>query len=304
MQVLLRTLAGIVAVAVVGFALARYGASKATSAPPALNRQASVADFKVNFPSNWRLVPVRTIPFLPLGDVMTLVSPQTAGAELVMGTTQTSTPADLPPRLRAVLPGLGRPQVVTLGGRGFYRYLNLNPQGETISESIYALPTTVGTITAVCSAQSADTPFTASCERVLATIRLTTGDALAITANPGYALELNHILGQLNAVRKSDGPGLRAGSVSARERAASALADAHAQAASAAKQISAVNVSVANQELISALNQNATAYRALARAAARQSPSAYGQAETALATANRSLDAVFVALRELGYQVQ
>jgi hypothetical protein len=104
MRVLLRTLAGAVAVAVVGFALARYGAGKSAAAPPPLDRQASVPNFKVNYPSTWRVVPAATVPLVPLGDVVTLAAAGSPRSRLVIGTQQTSTPAALPSRLAAAVP--------------------------------------------------------------------------------------------------------------------------------------------------------------------------------------------------------
>src|SRR5581483_2795287 len=135
------------------------------------------------------------------------------------------------------------------------------------------------------------TSFTSSCERALSTIKLTTGDVRTIGADPGYALELNRILGQLNAVRRSAGPGLRSRKVDTRVKAASALATAHAQAATATSHISAGQVSTANQALVTALNQNAAAYKALAHAAAKENVSAYGHATAALASAGSGLNA-------------
>src|ERR1700733_6141359 len=112
MRILLRTLAGAVAVAVVGFALARYGAGKRAAAPPPLYRQASVANFKVHYPSTWRVVPAASVPLVPLGDVLTLAANGSAGSRLVIGTQQSATPAALPSRLAAAVPPSTRPQVV------------------------------------------------------------------------------------------------------------------------------------------------------------------------------------------------
>jgi hypothetical protein len=296
-------LAGTAAVAVVGFALARYGSGKTAASPPPLDRQASVADFNINYPSGWRVQPPTPVPLVPLGDVLELGADGSKQSRLVIGTQQTETPASLPPRLAAAVPPTTRPQVVTLGGQRFLRYLNLTPQGQRVAESIYALPTTVGTITAVCSAPRFSVRFTSSCERLLSTIKLTTGDVASVTVDPGYALELNRILGQLDQVRRSAGPGLRSARASARVRAASALAAAHAQAASATSHIDVGTVSAANQALVSALKENADAYRALAQAAAKQDVPAYGRAQAALSTAGSGLNAAYDQLRQLGYQV-
>jgi hypothetical protein len=304
MRTLPRTLAGAVVVAAIGFVLARYGAGKTAAAPPPLDRQASVADFRINYPSTWHVSPAATVPLVPLGDVLTLAAGDSGSSRLVIGTQQTTTPSALPPRLAAAVSPSTKPQVVTLGTTSFYRYLNLRPQGQNAAESIYALPTSVGTITAVCSAATFTTRFTSNCERLLATIKVTTGDVLSVDVDPGYALELNRILGQLNDVRRSAGPGLRSTKVHTRARAASALATAHAQAAAAAGHITVGRVSSANQALVTALDQNSAAYKALARAVAKEDVPAYGRAESAVVSAGLGLDAAYAQLRQLGYTIR
>lgn len=304
MRTLTRTLAGAVAVAVVGFALARYGAGKTTASPPPLNRQASVANLKVNYPSTWREVPAATVPLVPMTDALTLAADASKRSLLTIGTQKTSTPAALPAQLAAAVPSTTKPQVVRLGNASFYRYLNLTPHGQSGAESLYLLPTSNGTLTAVCSAPTFTARFTSSCERALATIRVKTGDIRSIGADPGYALQLNRILDQLNEVRRSAGPGLRASKVGTRARAASALATAHARAATAASHISVGPVSSANEALVTALTQNAAAYKALAQAAAKQNVAAYGRAEAALASAGSGLSAAYAQLREQGYTIR
>jgi hypothetical protein len=304
MRTLPRTLAVAVAVAVVGFVLARYGAGETTASPPPLDRQASVADFRISYPPTWRVVPSTAVPRLPMGDVLTLSADASRQSALVIGTQQTSTPAALPSRLAAAVSPTTTPQVVTLGSSSFFRYLNLTPQGQSKPESIYLLPTSVGTITGVCTAPTFTTSFTSACERALATIKPTAGDILSIGVDPGYALQLNRILGQLNDVRRSSGPRLRSSRVATRVRAASALATAHARAATATSHISVGPPSSANQALVTALDHNATAYRALAHAAAKRDVAAYGRAQAALASAGSGLDAAYTQLRQLGYTIR
>ena len=296
-------MAGTAAVAVVGFALARYGSGTTTASPPPLDQQASVADFKINYPAGWRVQPPIPVPLVPLGDVLALAADGDKRSRLVIGTQQTTEPASLPPRLAAAVPSTTRPQVVTLGRQRFLRYLNLTPQGQNLAESVYALPTTAGTVTAVCSAPAFSTRFTSDCERLLSTLKLTTGDVASLTVDPGYALELNRVLRELDRVRRSAGPALRSGHLRDRVRAASALAAAHSQAATAASHIDAGTVSAGNQALVSALTANADAYKALAHAAARRDVSAYGRAETALSAAGSALAAAYDQLRRLGYQI-
>ncbi len=303
MRTLLRTLAGVVVVAAVGFLWADYGLKKTAASRPALDRQASVADFKLDFPSEWRLEPARPDPRLSLTDQLALASTEVKDAQLVIGTAHPTYPGSLPPRLQATIVKSARPQIVKLGGSDFYRWLAITPPGDATSESIYLLPTTTGTLTAICSAQTRSAAFTSNCERVLATVRLTSGRALSLGVDAGYAFALNQILNQLNAVRRNAGSGLRAASVKARAQAASTLAVAHARAASSARHLSVAGMSVANPALVAALEMNAAAYRALARAADQQGAAGYARAETAITRAGRALGAVFARLRQLGYQI-
>ena len=260
-----------------------------------------MADFKVNYPSTWRVVPAANVPLVPWATCSrSLTAPPIHGSSSGL--------SRLDPR-RAARPARRShtPHHPAAGGpaRGtsFYRYLNLTPQGQNAPESVYTLPTSAGTITAVCSAPTFTMRFTSDCERALATMKLTSGDARSISVDPGYALELNRILGQLNDVRRSAGPGLRSSKIGTRVRAASALAVAHAQAAAAAGHISVGQVSSANQALVTALSQNASAYKALAHAAVKQNVSEYGRAQAAVASAGSGLDAAYSQLRQLGYTI-
>lgn len=303
MRTLLRGLAGVALVAAVGFLWAHYGLQSKPSPPPALSRQASVADFKVDFPSSWHVEPARPDPRLSMNDELTLASTDAQNAQLMIGTSHPAQPGALPQGLRATLGTMPTAQVVVLGGANFYRYLNVTPSGAGVSESIYSLPTTIGTVTAICSAADRSLSFTSSCERVLSTVRLTSGSVLSVGVDAGYALALNRILDQLNSVRRSAGAGLRSGSVPTQVRAASALASAHARAASSAGHLSAATVSIANPALVAALHENASAYRALARAAGKLDLPGYGRAEAQIAAAAHALDGAFAQLRQLGYKV-
>lgn len=293
----------VVAVAVIGFAWAHFGLPKTAATPTPLSRQAAVASFKVDYPAAWTLTPAKPVSRFPLSDEVQLNSGIAPGATLVIGTAHPPDPELLPQRLRAVLPTTASPQVVRLGSLQYLRFLDLAPRDRAVSESVYVLPTTQGTVTGVCASTTPSRPFTAGCERVLASLQLTSGASLSLTTDTGYALALNPILNTLNAARSTDGPGLRAADVAARIRAAIALAAAHASAASAAGSISTSGMSAANPALVSALSLNATAYRSLARAAAHQDQVAYGRAQTALTGARRALTAAYTQLSRFGYTI-
>jgi hypothetical protein len=198
-----------------------------------------------------------------------------------------------------------RVEIVSLGGQQFYRELNLSRPGQGVTESIYLLSTTKGAIGAVCAVQKPSDSFTATCERVLATLRVTSGSALAVRIDAGYAMALNAVLTKLNAARSGLGPKLSAGSLPARAQAAQQLAAAHAQAATAVTRLSphGRGLAAANRALVSALEQTGSAYRALAGAITGRRQAAYGSAEGQIAAGTRALDAAFTRLRGLGYRI-
>lgn len=303
MRTFLRGLGGIVVVAAVGFLWAHYGLKRTVSAPPALSRRASVADFTVDFPSAWHVAAARSDPTPPLSDELALAATDAGNAQLVIGTAHPPAPGGLPSSLESRLGAVPRPEIVSLGGVRFYRYLNVTPSGGGVSESIYALPTTIGTVTAICSAANPSLSFTSTCERVLATVRLSSGTVLSLGGDTGYALALNRILDQLNAARRSAAAGLRSTDVATRARAAAVLASAHSRAASAAAHLSPANVSAANPALVAALHADAAGYRALAGAAGRGDVRGYARAQREIVTATKALDAAFGQLRRLGYTI-
>ena len=55
--------------------------------------------------------------------------------------------------------------------------------------------------------------------------------------------------------------------------------------------------------LVTALQRNASAYRALALAASKDDVPAYGRAEAAVASADSGLSAAYAELRGLGYTI-
>jgi hypothetical protein len=309
MRGLVRTLTSTVFIAAAaGFVFAHYGSSGSPASPPPLTGHAAVANFSVSYPSGWHRTTAPTQSDVPLQDSVALSAPATPGAELMVGTTHQSDPgslpaAVLPAHLRAALPVAPRPQIVSLGSLAFYRYLQLAPTGRNVSESVYALPTTAGTITAVCSARRPSEPFTSSCERVLATMRVTAGKVMSLTVDAAYAFQLNRILQELNAVRTAAGTGLRSGDVKTRAETADRLAAADDQAAAAAHHITSAQVSAANQPLEAALRMNADAYRSLASAAVRQDAGGYQRAEAEIVRSQRALAAVYAQLRGFGYKI-
>jgi hypothetical protein len=310
MRTLVRAVVAIVIVAVAGFVLARSSRGtdgRSGGSTPALSGKASTTQFRVSYPANWHRLSAPPAGLLPSLRGPLALAPTATGEELVIGIASAggSPAGELPATLRAALSTDPPAQIVSLGGRRFYRYLNLTPKSQGVTESVYLLGTTEGTIGAVCAAQKPSEAFTATCERVLGTLQLTRGSVLAPEVDPGYAFQLNASLAKLNAARRALGPKLSAGSLPARAQAAQQLAAAHAQAATSATRLSphGRGLAAANRALVSALAQTGSAYRALGGAITSRRQAAYNSAEGQIAAGTRALGAAFTRLRGLGYRI-
>jgi hypothetical protein len=310
MRTLVRAVVAIVIVAVAGFVLARSSRGtdgRSGGSTPALSGKASTAQFRVSYPANWHRLSAPPAGLLPSLRGPLALAPTATGEELVIGIASAggSPAGELPATLRAALSTDPPAQIVSLGGRRFYRYLNLTPKSQGVTESVYLLGTTEGTIGAVCAAQKPSEAFTATCERVLGTLQLTRGSVLAPEVDPGYAFQLNASLAKLNAARRALGPKLSAGSLPARAHVAQQLAAAHAQAATSATRLSphGSGLAAANRALVSALEQTGSAYRALGGAITSRRQAAYNSAEGQIAAGTRALGVAFTRLRGLGYRI-
>jgi hypothetical protein len=257
----------------------------------------------ITAPSGWRGQTARTDPQLSLNDELAL-SPASGGGKLLIGTTVTANSDLLPQGLLSSLAVAPTPQIVTLGKVSFYRYLNLSPRGQSTTETVYAAPTTLGTVLGVCVTRHAPAGLARSCELVLASLRLGSGTVLPLGPSSSYATGLNAVLSQLNAVRSSAGSQLgSARDAAAQARAANALAAAHAAAASELLQLDAGTATAANSAVATALRMTADAYRALAAAAATGNAPGYNAASGALNGAAHALNSALARLSALGYQV-
>lgn len=295
-------LPGIVVAGALGFMMAPgHGARQSL---PTLTEHVSSGVLRVSVPSGWRrqVSPASTAQ-LGLSDELALAPAASRGAMLVMGRTVTTDPQLLPQSLLASLPATPRSQTITVGRISFYRYLNLLARGESTSESVYAVPTTVGTVLGVCRTGKAQPGFTSTCERSLATLRLTSGTVLPLGPSPRYASALDAVISRLNAARRGLDAQLRdARTPRAQARAASALAAAHAEAASALLRLAAGPASAASAATAGALKVSERAYGALALAAAQDDARAYRAASSSLQRATKALDAALARLSALGYR--
>jgi hypothetical protein len=308
MTTVLRAVAAVVIVAAIGFVLARAGrgTSHPDGSPPAMSGHAASGSFRVDYPADWRKLsgpPSHLVP--PLGTPLAL-APNTTGQELIIGTAPAgSSRGQLPKVMRSAIDTHPRAEIVDLGDQRFSRYLNLKPRGQGVTETIYLLPATSGTLGAVCATQTPSASFIGDCERVLGTLKLTSGSAVTPGVDSSYARRLNAIVATLNAARRSAASGLQTGTLKSRAQAAQKLAAAHAAAAAAIGKLTPVGPSlgVANRRLAHVLGQTAVEYRALGDAITRRRDAAYRTARSQLDASARALSAAYADLSRFGYQL-
>jgi lipopolysaccharide exporter len=294
-------LTGVVIAALLGFTIAR--AMGGGHSAPAPVKRVSVGLLQFTPPSGWRAQPPRGDPQLGLIDEVAL-APASGGGLLLIGRTDTANSYLLPQGLLSSLAVAPTPQVVTLGKVSFYRYPNLSPRGQSTTETVYATPTTVGTVLGVCLTRQAPRVLTRACEQALASLRLGSGTVLPLSPSSTYATALNAVLSKLNAVRSSAGSQLRsARDAAAQARAAGVLAVAHAAAASELLRLHAGAAAAANSAAATALRMTADDYRALAVAAATGNANGYDAASSSLTRAAQALNSALARLSGLGYQV-
>jgi hypothetical protein len=192
---------------------------------------------------------------------------------------------------------------VTLSGTTFDRYLNVAMRGDTGSESVYAVPTAIGTVLAICRAPAPNARFASTCQQVVRSIRLSSG-TLAPGLLPSYASTLSAIISRLDEARSSWGPRLSSAHA-ARDRVSAArqLASAQAKAAVAVAALQPGPASSANGALARALRTDAQAYGVVARVAGERRVSAYRSAGAALTRADRAVNAALAALGAFGYRL-
>lgn len=266
------------------------------------SKSARAGVVEISYPSNWRTEsrPTRRQP--QLTDELALAPTAPARGLLLVGRTTAQDASALPQSLIAGLGPAAAPQAVKIGQVSLYRYVTPSRPGPRTSQSLYAVPTTVGTIVAVCTTDGGPAGFMSNCERVLGTIRLTSGSFVPLGLDASYAHALGEVIATLNAVRVRAAPRLvRATNAHAQAAAATELAAAHMEAASALLRIGAGSATVANSAVASALQLTAKAYSALALAIAHNDGRSYSAARASLVRAGGALSAAFGQLSKLGY---
>lgn len=286
-----------------GFGLAHSSGGTAGTSP--LSGSATAGPLAVSFPSSWQQqASVPTTPGLPLSGSLALAAPS-AGGELVIGRATPSGPTLLPASFLSALPSAPNGEAVRLGSLELYRYRDLQPTGAAGPETVYALGTTAGTVVGVCvPPTSGASAVTVQCERILGSLKLTSGSALSLGPSQAYAAALNRAMSSLDAVRSSAGGALaKAGSARAQATAAARLARAHEQAAAAVRAADPGPAEqAANGAIAAALSRIASGYAAMAATARGGDAGGYDSARQAVGSATAALTKAFGELRRLGYE--
>jgi hypothetical protein len=289
--------------AAAGFILAPESGS-APATPLALSQTASTGPLSISYPSAWRQAAAPST--LQLADRIALVPRQGGEGALIVGVATATDPTLLPKGFGATLLSPPQGAAVKLGSMVYRRYLNLLPRNATAPETVYALPTTAGTVIAACVAPTTNaTEFAAACERVIASVHLRSGQALPLTASATFAKSLGSVIESLNNARALDGHQLVAAKRPADQAAAARrLASAHAAAATAAGQLTPGPIGAgANAAIVAALHQLSSAYASLATAAQHADKAQYTAASSAITRGDASLEAGFAQLRQDGYTI-
>jgi ATPase family associated with various cellular activities (AAA) len=297
---------GLAIAAAVGGVFLAQALFKSSSSAIALDRHTSTSAVAVSYPRTWQSKTPPAKPALGLSGGLAVAPSGTgsAGRLLVLGMAQPSGPSLLPDPILKGIAHLSPGQVAVLGGTRFYRYLDQSFNGIIGSVSLYALPTSAGTIVGLCEQPSSDSSFAGTCERIVGTARPVSGNLVTLQPSQSYATQLTAAMRELASTRSRELTALgRAGTNKAQAAAAAALATTYLDTAKTAAGLKPGQASAENSALALALRRVADAYAAASRAAARHDSAAYASAGSAVSSANGKLDAAVAALGKLGYAI-
>ena len=304
-----RRAVGLTALAAAAAATAFIGTSITRSSPGSdpKPRPVQSGPLEISLPANWARRLTTSLPGLTLADEL-VAGPETAsGRLLAMGTARSSDPTLLPSALLASLsPRAAKGQVVRLGASVFYRYRNVTPSGAGRPETVYALPTTDGTVIAVCASSEPSSTFTGMCEHVIASLRLTSGHVIRLGPRHAYGAALGRTITKLNTATHAAGAELaRARSAAGQAKAAKQLAAAYGQAAASLRRVDPGPAAATDgASLTRALIAAGDGYERLAKAAAAGDKPGYEKARHSIARAGDALEHSLTRLAKFGYEVR
>jgi serine/threonine protein kinase len=271
------------------------------------SQTATAGHVAISYAAPWRratAIPAAAAP-LELSDPLALVERSLRRrTALVLGTSQAVRPTLLP----SALPSDYRfpaATVVRLGGRDFGRFVGVRYTGAASPETIYALPTSRGTVLAVCLTVPADAPgVLGECEHVLASLR-PPGTPLALTPDASFASALTAITSRLTRAQTAGAAKLAHAETPARQgTAARELAQALGEAARAVADLSPGPIaSEATMAIAASMGRLATAYGRLAQSYAHDDVPRYRAASAAVRQALAALRGGFAQLAQVGYAI-
>lgn len=296
-------LAALAAIAIVaGFLVGRSGR---TSRSTTLS-SATAGHLQLRYPAGWHLRPnPASVPGIAFTSPVTLVT--TAG-QLTAGEVRAAGgPSLLPPAFAAKLRGgASRPDRVLLGSTEAYRYADLDVSGVTGAVTLYAVPTTAGVATILCTRRTpAPGTFGQRCGELAATLRLVGTSALPFAPSPQFARLVSTTFGTLRTAVGASAPRLRAARTPRGQAiAARRLAQAYTTAATKLRRAEVSPLlRDANRDVIAALSGLAAGYTRAAGAATAQEQSAYKRAGSDVRRATAALTTALQGLSKLGFKL-
>ncbi len=292
-----------VAAIVVGFLV---GSSGNSSSSPSFTNSATVGPIQLRYPTGWQVgAALPAIPGISFTSPVVL-GRSPGGAGLTAGVVASAAgPTLLAPAFRARVAGaLPTPAPVQLGSVEAYRYSDLQVAGLPGTVTLYAAPTSAGTVTLACwASNTAASKFQTDCGEVAATLRLLGATAYPLGPSAAYGHQLSATLDRLRTDTTGPLAALHAaGTPAAQAAAARQLAGAYG---TAAHSLAGTTVSPllrdAHTAIVGALTQLSGAYTQAAAAAKSGSTSGYNRAGQAIENASTSLSAALQSLRGLGY---
>jgi serine/threonine protein kinase len=307
------TLAGVLVGALaipLGFVIApAHGPTGAASAPMA---SVTTSAGEVLLPSGWRReTSGLPTPGLELDAPLALVSSSSSSSssrrgKLVLGTGAAVDATLLPNTLLSLLPAAPHSEVVRLAGKDFYRYRDLRPRGSTVAETIYAQPTTAGTLVGACLLpRASQSRVEAECERILGSLTLHSATALALGPSAAYAGRLSRVVAELNRFRGGFGEALAGARTPAGQAgAARDLASLYERAATSLRGSDpATTPREVNAALTAALGRLAGGYQTIAHAADSRNDRRFDSGRAGVRAATSELSSALLQVKRLGYRV-
>ena len=303
------------ALGALGYILGR-GDDEPAAAPAAtpLVQQASASGVSLRYPGGWvQRSDDPKIEGLSFSRPLAVSASRASDAVIVAGVVRNAVGSDLlPPSLRRRLPGSTPPaEPVLLGDVQALRYAGLRAEGDASELTLFAAPTTGGSVIVVCRGPAGGGEFADVCERSAVTLRfegltserLDGRRALTLGPSPAYGKRVAAAISAIEVAQTIEGDRLRKASDAA---AQATIADAIATTfARAAGDLDSGPVSARDREghagLVRAMRAAADGYAALSSAARDGRSADYVTAAAAVTDADARLRRAIGALQTLGY---